>query len=44
MSVTAMAEKLNYADAKALRKAIKRITGKTPSEIRSDPGALHPEN
>ncbi len=38
LSVPAIARRLKYADDKALRKAIKRVLGITPSEIRDDEG------
>jgi len=34
LSATEIAQRLHYSDDKAFRKAVKAITGKTPTEVR----------
>jgi AraC-like DNA-binding protein len=38
MSLTEIARRLNYSDDKGLRKAIRHVTGRAPSQIRSERG------
>ncbi|MGK0482318.1 MAG: AraC-like DNA-binding protein [Planctomycetota bacterium] len=40
LSVTEIAQRLHYSDDKAFRKAVKAITGKTPTELRGERAQL----